>query len=238
MPGARQNIRSAPQKQPIPKIACSALAGKGGLRGVPRTRCFAGTRIASSRPGSASSGDGIAVDLRVKSMPVRYRRRWVSLRLRRGLPTVVLARKLACYFLEPRTECPDSRGADDPISLGAHRPLSDRPLRGVHDRLVPGFPDRLRGAAGVGLVGEVEEVDDVARLREIRAAAHELPDHELIRLGRSCRCSLVSDSIEEAHYPGARPESGSRGFRSVVDAGGGQRPPAPPPSVSAPRSAR
>ena len=44
-PGARQNIRSAPQKQPIPKIACSVPSGNGGPIGVPRTRCFPGTTI-------------------------------------------------------------------------------------------------------------------------------------------------------------------------------------------------
>ena len=67
MPGARQNIRSAPQKQPIPKIACSVPSGNGGPIGVPRTRCRPGT-IGVSRPGSASSGVGSAVALRVKSM--------------------------------------------------------------------------------------------------------------------------------------------------------------------------
>jgi hypothetical protein len=67
MPGARQNMRSAPQKQPIPKIARSVPSGNGGPIGVPRTRCVPGIAIGVSRPGSASSGVGIAVGLRVKS---------------------------------------------------------------------------------------------------------------------------------------------------------------------------
>src|SRR5262245_13944977 len=73
MPGARQNIRSAPQKQPMPKMARSVPSGKGGPIGVPRTRCRPGTTIGVSRPGSASSGVGIAAGLRVKSMGERYR---------------------------------------------------------------------------------------------------------------------------------------------------------------------
>jgi hypothetical protein len=70
-PGARQNIRSAPQKQPIPKIARSIPSGNGGPMGVPRTRWVPGATIGLSRPGSASSGAGSAVALRVKSMEVR-----------------------------------------------------------------------------------------------------------------------------------------------------------------------
>jgi hypothetical protein len=36
-PGACQNTRSAPQKQPSPKTARSKPSGNGGVIGVPRT---------------------------------------------------------------------------------------------------------------------------------------------------------------------------------------------------------
>ena len=60
-PGISQNIRSAPQKQPMPNTACSRPSGKGGASGVPSTKCLPGTGIFSGRPGSASSGAGISV---------------------------------------------------------------------------------------------------------------------------------------------------------------------------------
>src|SRR5205823_107765 len=50
---------SAPQKQPMPNIACSTPPGNGGCRRWPFTKCVSGTRICSSRPGNASSFDGI-----------------------------------------------------------------------------------------------------------------------------------------------------------------------------------
>ena len=61
-PGVCQKPRSAPQKQPMPKMAVSTPSGKGGSSGVPSTKCVSGTwngRV--SRPGRASAGSGIAV---------------------------------------------------------------------------------------------------------------------------------------------------------------------------------
>ena len=54
-PGSRQKIRSAPQKQPIPKTATCAPSGHGPFSGVPSTVCRGATGISTSRPGSASS---------------------------------------------------------------------------------------------------------------------------------------------------------------------------------------
>ena len=45
----------------MPKTARSVPSGKGGSRGVPSTKCVSGTGILSSRPGSASPGEGIVV---------------------------------------------------------------------------------------------------------------------------------------------------------------------------------
>src|SRR5215208_290300 len=61
-PGVCQKPRSAPQKQPMPKITVSTPSGKGGKIGVPSTKCVSGTwKGRSSRPGRASAGSGIAV---------------------------------------------------------------------------------------------------------------------------------------------------------------------------------
>src|SRR6266852_6375175 len=49
----------------MPKRARSVPSGKGGDNGVRRTVCPGGTRICSSRPGSASAGVGI------RSEPIR-----------------------------------------------------------------------------------------------------------------------------------------------------------------------
>src|SRR5450631_2077531 len=57
-PGNSQNLRSAPQKQPIPKVANSVPTGKGGTSGAPLTKCLAGTAIRSVRPGNASAAVG------------------------------------------------------------------------------------------------------------------------------------------------------------------------------------
>src|ERR687887_139017 len=59
-PGASQNLRSAPQKQPMPNTACSAPCGKGGWRAASSTWCLAGTGIFCARPGSAVSRVGIS----------------------------------------------------------------------------------------------------------------------------------------------------------------------------------
>src|SRR5262245_54087941 len=57
-------MRSAPQKQPMPTIACSSPSGNGGRSGFPSTTWAAGTGISSSRPGSASSGEIIRAAFR------------------------------------------------------------------------------------------------------------------------------------------------------------------------------
>src|SRR5215207_7612482 len=49
-------------------------AGNGGFRGVPRTWWAEETGISRSRLGSASSGAGMRVLARVKSMPTGYAR--------------------------------------------------------------------------------------------------------------------------------------------------------------------
>src|SRR3954447_21667670 len=59
--GSSQNSFSAPQKQPMPNTARSVPSGKGGSSGVPSTKWRSGTRIFSSRPGSASSAAGMVV---------------------------------------------------------------------------------------------------------------------------------------------------------------------------------
>src|SRR5690242_19634102 len=60
-PGVSQNLRSAPQKQPIPNTACSVPSGKGGCSGRPFTAWCSGTGIDSSRPGRASAAVGMLV---------------------------------------------------------------------------------------------------------------------------------------------------------------------------------
>ena len=57
-PAFFQKAFSAPQKHPSPKRAIS-MPGQGPSMGLPFTKCFAGTGIRSSRPGSALSGGGI-----------------------------------------------------------------------------------------------------------------------------------------------------------------------------------
>src|SRR6266852_1352724 len=74
MPGACQNLRSAPQKQPIPNIAISSPAGNGGWMRLPLTKCLAGTlKLGAARPGSARSAVGISVFLRRICHMVRLR---------------------------------------------------------------------------------------------------------------------------------------------------------------------
>src|SRR6478752_4147369 len=74
MPGACQNTRSAPQKQPMPTTAVSRPSGYGGFSGVPSTKCRSGTGIVSVRPGSASSGATMRVFVANKRMPYGPRR--------------------------------------------------------------------------------------------------------------------------------------------------------------------
>src|SRR6266404_8705420 len=66
-------MRSAPQKQPIPTIACSSPSGNGGSSGVPRTSWRAGTDIRSARPGRASPAETMCVGLLKRCMPPRVR---------------------------------------------------------------------------------------------------------------------------------------------------------------------
>ena len=67
--GAFQNMRSAPQKQPMPTTAVCRPSGNGGFRGVPSTKCRSGTGIGSARPGSASSGATMRVFEANRRMP-------------------------------------------------------------------------------------------------------------------------------------------------------------------------
>ncbi len=59
-------MRSAPQKQPIPKIAVLTLDGNGPFSGVPSTAWRSGTRTSWSRPGSADPGSTIELPWRPK----------------------------------------------------------------------------------------------------------------------------------------------------------------------------
>src|SRR5262245_28090202 len=55
-----QNLRSAPQKQPMPNIAVSSPAGHGPLRGWPLTKCTDAVGIGSARPLRAVAAVGIS----------------------------------------------------------------------------------------------------------------------------------------------------------------------------------
>src|SRR5262249_38321052 len=54
-----QNLRSAPQKQPMPKMAVSWPAGYGPLSGRPLTKWLVAVGVGVARPGSAAPGAGI-----------------------------------------------------------------------------------------------------------------------------------------------------------------------------------
>src|SRR5438874_489047 len=54
-PFSCQNFRSAPQKQPIAKMARSKPPGNGGVRRWPFTKCASGTCTGSVCPGNASA---------------------------------------------------------------------------------------------------------------------------------------------------------------------------------------
>src|SRR3990172_10349335 len=60
-PSTCQNLRSAPQKQPIANVARASPSGNGGSSGRPLTKCAAGTSIRSARPGSAPAFDGMLI---------------------------------------------------------------------------------------------------------------------------------------------------------------------------------
>src|SRR5712671_6171730 len=55
-----QNLRSAPQKHPKPKIAVSEPSGYGPLSGRPLTKWRDAVGIGSLRPGSAAAALGIS----------------------------------------------------------------------------------------------------------------------------------------------------------------------------------
>ncbi len=55
-----QNLRSAPQKQPMPNIAVSKPAGYGPLSAAVKMKCSRAVGIGVGRPGSASAADGIS----------------------------------------------------------------------------------------------------------------------------------------------------------------------------------
>src|SRR5712671_2612463 len=55
-----QNLRSAPQKHPKPKIAVSEPSGYGPLSGRPLTKWRDAVAIGSLRPGSAVAALGIS----------------------------------------------------------------------------------------------------------------------------------------------------------------------------------
>ena len=64
-----QKRRSAPQKQPMPKTACRRFPANGPFSGCPLTKCVGGTRIASVRPGNASSARG---NRSLRSIPIAW----------------------------------------------------------------------------------------------------------------------------------------------------------------------
>src|SRR6266576_51873 len=55
-----QNLRSAPQKQPIPNMAVSKPMGYGPLSGRRKMKYATAVGIGVDRPGSASAADGIS----------------------------------------------------------------------------------------------------------------------------------------------------------------------------------
>src|SRR6059036_3347244 len=109
MPGACQKTRSAPQKQPIPTTACSSPSGNGGAIGVPSVSCRSGTRIGSSRPGSASSAVTTAVGFEKRCMRVPG---YPAGGLRRRRADVELARRLA-----GRLHADALRALDQPVAV-------------------------------------------------------------------------------------------------------------------------
>src|ERR1044072_3426807 len=69
-----QNARSAPQKQPSPKIAVSSPAGYGPFSGRFRTKWLAAVGMALGRPGRASAALGISaffLNMNIQGPPYR-----------------------------------------------------------------------------------------------------------------------------------------------------------------------
>jgi hypothetical protein len=76
--------------------------------------------------------------------------------------------------LEPRAEGIDCQRADDAIPLGPDAPLVSVLVWRAYGDLPVSLLDRFGGAAGVWFAGEEEEVQHVARLREVGSACLEL----------------------------------------------------------------
>ena len=170
-PGVCQKPRSAPQKQPMPKIAVSTPSGNGGSSGVPSTKCVSGTwngRV--SRPGSASAGSGISVLLR--------KRKLMSIQgnVRRAMELDYFAPDLTGErFHETINEL---RGRDLAREVGARllraRPRGGRVLPAHEERDLPGL--RIAEMFGVEEGPLLEEMrrnilhingDDHRRLRNL-----------------------------------------------------------------------
>jgi hypothetical protein len=82
---------------------------------------------------------------------------------------------------------------------------------------------RARGIARgqrVGLLGEVDEMDDVPRLGEVGASPGELLERERVGVLRRLRRSLVADEIEDSH----RQSAPSARSRSCQSSSGSSRP--------------
>src|SRR5947207_1144588 len=86
-----QNTRSAPQKQPSPKIAVWKPAGYGPLSGRLRTKWSAAVGIAFARPGKASAADGISSFFLNMNIAISLRAREANISL------MGIACTLACH---------------------------------------------------------------------------------------------------------------------------------------------
>ncbi len=73
-PSVCQKAFSAPQKQPRPKMAVRAPSGHGGVSEAPLTWWRSVMTMGSSRPGSASAGDGMVAGRRKRNMGEWYAR--------------------------------------------------------------------------------------------------------------------------------------------------------------------
>src|SRR3954469_8112770 len=78
-----QNLRSAPQKQPRPKIAFSE-PGYALFRARPLTKCVSAVGIGCARPGRASAAEGMLVFLKpnIVFLPADGRNIGLTLRVR------------------------------------------------------------------------------------------------------------------------------------------------------------
>src|SRR3954463_12850851 len=89
-PGSSQNLRSAPQKQPMPNCASCRPAGNGALSGCPFRKWRSGTGIGLARPGSTlSAGSSLVAFFMNENMKIlrgslEYHHENLHLRRRRG----------------------------------------------------------------------------------------------------------------------------------------------------------